>query len=364
MPCRVSVSRRYARSRARPTSKPGVYSRHGLLDRDARERQVQVVAAALVADLARARDHVGQPLHRALDHDHEVVVVGVGDVQLQHRELGVVPRRHALVAEVAIDLVDAFEAADHQALEIQLRRDAQVHVHVERVVMRLERPRRGAARDGLQHRRLDFEEVHRVEEIAQVAQYPVARDEHGAALLVDDQVHVTLAITRVDVGHAVPLVRQRPQRLDQHAQFFHAHRQLARLGLEQHAGGREDVADVVLLEGLVGVAERIALQEDLDLPGAILQLGEARLAHDALEHHAAGHVHAHRVLFEPLRRLVAVFGRLTAWRARRDDSRWETRARPRPSPASRTCASLARRSAIKPFSFCVSLTGPPSMMLP
>ncbi len=307
MPCRVSVSRRYATSRARLASKPRRVLCHGLLDGDARERQVQIVAPALVADLARARDHVSQTLHRALHHDHEVVVVGIRDVQLEHRELRVVPGRHAFIAEVAVDLVDAFEAADHQPLEIQLRRDAQEHVHVERVVMRLEGPRGGAARDGLQHRRLDFEEIHRVEKIAQVAQHAVAGDEDVAALLVDDEVHVTLPVTRVDVGHAMPLVRQRPQRLDQHAQFFDAHRELAGLGLEQHAGGREDVADVILLEGLVGVAERIALQEDLDLPGAILQLGETRLAHDALEHHAAGHVHAHRVLLEPLGRLVAVF---------------------------------------------------------
>ncbi len=283
----------------------------------------------------------------------EIVVVGVRDVQLQHGELGVVPGRHALVAEIAIDLVHAFEAADHQPLEIQLRRDAQVHVHVERVVMRLERPRRRAARDGLQHRRLDFEEVHRVEEIAQVAQDAVARDEDAAALLVDDEIHVALPITRVDVGHAMPLVGQRPQRLDQHAQFFHAHRELARLGLEQRAGGREDVADVVLLEGFVGLAERIALQEDLDLPGAILQLGEARLAHDALEHHAAGHVHAHRVLLRTTRAACRRIRRLAsvASTSRRIVVGKCGRARGLRLLAQR-CASLARRSAIKLVLFC------------
>ena len=63
---------------------------------------------------------------------------------------------------------------------------------------------------------------------------------------------------------------------------------------------REDVADVVLLESFVGLAERVALQEDLDLTGAILQLRETRLAHDALEHHAAGDMHAHRIRVEPL----------------------------------------------------------------
>ena len=202
--------------------------------------------------------------------------------------------------------------------------------------MRLERPRGRAARDGLQHRRLDLEEIHRVEEVAQVAQYAIADDEGAAALFVDDEVHVALAVTRVDVGHAMPLVGQRPQRLGQHAQFFHAHRQLTGAGLEQRTGGREDVAHVVFLEGLVGLAQRIALQEDLDLPGAVLQFGETRLAHDALEHHAAGDVHAHRVLLEPLRRLVAVFAGQQSGAARRGDSHWEMQARSRPWPARAT----------------------------
>ena len=118
-----------------------------------------------------------------LGQRHDVAVVGVRLIQLEHRELGVVPGRHALVAEVAVDLVDALEAADHQPLQVQLRRDAQVHVDVERVVMRHERPRRGAARDRLHHRRLDLDEVERVEEVAHVADRCALRvTEHLARL--------------------------------------------------------------------------------------------------------------------------------------------------------------------------------------
>src|SRR5690606_40413165 len=74
-------------------------------------------------------------------------------------EFGVVARGHTLVAEVAVDLEDLLEAADDQALEVQLRGDAQVHGQVQRVVVGLERLGRRAARDHLQHRGLDFQEV-------------------------------------------------------------------------------------------------------------------------------------------------------------------------------------------------------------
>jgi hypothetical protein len=90
---------------------------------------------------------------------HQVVVVPVGRVELHHRELGVVAHRDAFVAEVAVDLEHALEAAHQQALEVQLRRDAQEHLLVQRVVVRDEGLGVGAARDGVQHRRLDLQEA-------------------------------------------------------------------------------------------------------------------------------------------------------------------------------------------------------------
>ena len=109
------------------------------------------------------------PAHAAddvLGQVHHRVVVAVRLVDLHHREFGVVARADALVAEVAVDLEHPLHAADEQPLEVEFRRDAQVEVHVERVVVRDERPGRGAAGDRLHHRRLDLEESALVEEPA------------------------------------------------------------------------------------------------------------------------------------------------------------------------------------------------------
>jgi hypothetical protein len=67
--------------------------------------------------------------------------------------------RDALVAEVAVDLEHALEAADHQPLQVQLGRDAQEHLLVQRVVVRDEGLGVGAARDRVQHRRLHLQEA-------------------------------------------------------------------------------------------------------------------------------------------------------------------------------------------------------------
>ena len=90
---------------------------------------------------------------------HQVVVVPVGRVELHHREFRVVPNRDAFVAETAVDLEHALEAADDEALEVELRGDAQEHRLVEGVVVGHERLGVGAARDRVQHRRLDLHEA-------------------------------------------------------------------------------------------------------------------------------------------------------------------------------------------------------------
>jgi hypothetical protein len=90
---------------------------------------------------------------------HDVLVVRVGLVPLDHRELGVVLVGDALVAEVLAQLVDALQAADDEALEVQLGGDAQVEVAVQRVVVGDERARQRAAVERLQDRRLDLDEA-------------------------------------------------------------------------------------------------------------------------------------------------------------------------------------------------------------
>ncbi len=106
----------------------------------------------------------------------------------------------------------------------------------------------------------------------------------------------------------MPLVRQRPQRLHEEPHRFRAHREFSGARAHQHALGAQDVADVPALELLVGLAQRLQLEVDLDLAAGVLQLGERRLAHHPLEHHAPGDAHADRLRGERLVTAVAAGG--------------------------------------------------------
>ena len=81
-------------------------------------RERQRATAVLERPLAR---HGGGRRDQLLGRRHHVAAVEVGGVELEHRELGVVHRRDPLVPEVAVDLVDALEAAHHQPLQVELR---------------------------------------------------------------------------------------------------------------------------------------------------------------------------------------------------------------------------------------------------
>ena len=82
--------------------------------------------------------------------------------------------RDALVAEDATDLEHPLHAADDQPLEVQLQRDAQVQVHVERVVVGDERSGMGATGLEVQHRCLDLDEAFGVQRAAEAGDDLVA----------------------------------------------------------------------------------------------------------------------------------------------------------------------------------------------
>ncbi len=132
---------------------------------------MSVEPQTLLRDLAQQR----------LGEVHQIAVVLEGLVELEHRELGIVACRNPFVAEVAVDLEDLLEAAHDQLLQVELGRDAKVELRVERVVMGDERPRRGASRDRVHHRRLDLEIAARDEEFAHRLDDLRPGDEHVGA---------------------------------------------------------------------------------------------------------------------------------------------------------------------------------------
>ena len=253
------------------------------MNRIARPRRLQLELVAAELHRRRAEDGPGDGLDERLDPRHRVVVVGVRLVPLEHRELGVVLERDALVAKVLAELVHALEPADDEPLEVQLGRDAEVEVAVELVVMRHERPRERAAVARLEHRRLDLDEALAVEVGANRADDARAQHERLARLLVDEQVEVALAVAQLDVGEAVERVGKRLGVAREHLERLGQQRRLAAAGAAGMPGDADDVA-----EEDVDLARLRRLADHLDPARAVDDVEEDELAHVAPRHRPAG----------------------------------------------------------------------------
>ena len=146
-----------------------------------------------------------------------------------------------------------------------------------------------ATGDGVHHRGFDFEEIARFEEAADVADDFAADDEGVAAVFVGDEVNVALAVACFLVGEAVVFFRQGAQRFGEQFEVCGVDGEFAGLGAEQFAARADDVAHVPGFEvGVAAFRQFVAAEVDLHArAAAVLDGGEARLAHDALAHHAS-----------------------------------------------------------------------------
>jgi hypothetical protein len=185
------------------------------------------------------------------------------------------------------ELVHAFEPAHDEPLQVELIRDAQVEIQVERVVAGHERPRERAAVHGLQHRGLDLEVVARVQERADPRHDAGAAAEHFAHLEVHEQVGVALPVARLGIGQAVPLLGQRADGLGQHFDLLRAHGDLAGARAEQRARHADPVSHLEQLVSAERVAHHVAAEVDLDAAAAVQDVAEAGLAVSAPRHQPA-----------------------------------------------------------------------------
>ncbi|BBG29261.1 UDP-N-acetylglucosamine enolpyruvyl transferase [Zymobacter palmae] len=249
--------------------------RLGQVDRDG----IVILSHLQLSGAQHGSSDVAQHVFRQRD---QVTVVRKRPVELQHGELGVMTGRQTFVAEVAVDFEHTFEAAHDQTFEVQFWRDAQVHVHVERVVMRDKRTRRSTTRNRLQHWRFDFHERTFAKVLADRGDHGGTDTESIAHFRIHDQINVALTVAAFLIGQAVELVRQRTQALGQKASAFHHDVQITLAGFMHRPMCRHDVTDVPAFDvGQYVFRQPFLIDVQLDLSADVLDDDErAALTHD------------------------------------------------------------------------------------
>ncbi|VGP34123.1 hypothetical protein SB01124_03621 [Klebsiella quasipneumoniae subsp. quasipneumoniae] len=255
------------------------------------KRLAEVKHLVAIRHLGFAQHRLRQGAEQRLGQFDQVFVVRVRHVQFHHGELWVMAYRDPFVAEVTVDFKHAFEAADHQTFQIQFRRDAQVHIEIQRVVMRDKRTGGSAAGDHLHHRGFHFHKAAGYHELTHGREDLRADAERMARLFVSDQIQIALAIADFLILQAVEFIRQRAQGFGQQAQLGAVDGEFASLRFEQLAAGGDDVAKVPFLKLFVVDAFRqvIAGHVQLDTAADVLEGDEGGFAHHAAGHYPAGH---------------------------------------------------------------------------
>ena len=152
----------------------------------------------------------------------------------------------------------------------------------------------GAARNRVEHRRFHFHEPVLVHEVADGAHDLAAHFKALAAVLIHDEVDVALAAAGFYVLKALVLFRERANALSDQTELLHANGKLAAARAKQRALGGNDVAEIERFECLERLFTAVRGREEiLHFPGEVAHGGKCRLAHHALEHHAAGNGNLH-----------------------------------------------------------------------
>ena len=249
-------------------------------------RQVDVLA--LVRQRGAAARVPCEDQERVFSQRHEIVIVGIGLIKLQHRELRIMDRRKAFITKIAIQFKDPLEAADDQPLEIEFRRDAQIQIGVQRVMVRREGTGSRPTGDGVHHRRFDFKKSAVGQIRAKAGDHPAARLKDAVDAGGGHQVNVALPITDFDVRQPVPFFRKRSEPFRQKRQRLHLHGEFIGLRAEHGPVNADPIAEIQDLRKAKGViAQRVLAKIHLKPMRPLLKRGERRFAESAQGNNAS-----------------------------------------------------------------------------
>ena len=231
---------------------------------------------------------------------HHRFVVAIRLVQLDHREFWVVRAVDAFVSEHPANLVHPLDPTDHQPLEVQLQRDPQVELHIERIVMRRKGPCRGPTCDRMQNGRFRFDEIPRFERAADRVDDLAARQHPLQDAFVVDQVDVPLPQQHLDIPRPMEFFRRLRERLREKRHLRGRDRLLARPRDARLPVDANDVAQIDQFDQLPVVFGKISLGDHhLDATGPVFHMQELELPAVIPQQDTSGdpHLRAHHILF-------------------------------------------------------------------
>ena len=161
-----------------------------------------VVWVRVVLDDIAAGNFLNHGGEHVLSDVDEIVVVGIGHVELACSVLRVVGLVDRFISEVLSDLKHPLESTNNQLLQIEFRCDSHVEFHIQVVVVGHEGTGSGSSGNHVHHWGLHLHEIKSSEVPSDEAEYLGSSNERFPCAVVHDEVEISLAIPAFPVLEA------------------------------------------------------------------------------------------------------------------------------------------------------------------
>ena len=200
--------------------------------------------------LPRSGNSFGNAGDQFLRQVHQVAVIAVCLIELQHRKFGIVMGGNPFVPEDAAQFINPVYSADDQALEVQFQRDSQIEFDIQGVVVRVKRTGQRATGDRLKDGRFHLEVSPFIQKIADFADDLAALDENRADVRIHNKIHISLSEPCLHIREPVPFFRQGQKILGQVEDPGCGDREFVRARAENGPFRPDDIAEIEQLKQL------------------------------------------------------------------------------------------------------------------
>ena len=132
---------------------------HGIYHGDSLKRLAEIHLDPIVNEGCRAQNLLGNVTIHIFRQIHHTIVICICLIKFHQRKFRIMAGIKTLITEDTADLVNSFQTADDQSLQVKLKRNAEFEILIERIEMGLERTCRCTACIGNEHGGLDLQEA-------------------------------------------------------------------------------------------------------------------------------------------------------------------------------------------------------------
>src|SRR5713226_3621809 len=158
----------------------------------------------------------------------------------------------------------------------------------------------------MHHRRFYFDVAPLIEKLSQLLNHSCAGRKYLARFFIGDEVEIALPVAQFHVRQAVPLLRQRQQRLGKEKDFLDPDGKLVGLGAKQVSAHTNRIAEIEKVEELEPVLpHNILFNVNLHALTGAEQVREARFPHEPKRNDAPSDAHFRFSGFELSRGAIA-----------------------------------------------------------